>query len=602
MRIMPDTVADLSIQSQNLKIIMSDINQTSGIKSENTSTLEEMIELLRKMGADESKIATNMTAFQSQVSAFGEWIAGMAKQPLELDYILIQPESVELPRADANFFQSLIYEIKKFFASFFADYDSISAGEDDEKGYTGNLSVWTTSGREQAQIINTIIKNGFTNETGILVNLKLVAGGTLIPAILAGTAPDVTIDAMTPLEYAIRGAALPLNGFDTFEEVKTRFPESSFTQLSLYGEVFAIPVSMGVPVMFYRSDILADLGLTVSETWDDLMSMVPVFEHNKMQVGVLFDFQTFIFQNGARWWKDDGMRIAFDETPTLDAFETLCNYFTTNSLPIQFNGMNRMKMGEMPIFIGPYTTYNQIVVSAPEISGLWSFAECPGVLMKDENGNEYVDHTVAATSSGIIMPKTSRDRELSWDFIDWYTSKDPLVDFCNEMVALLGPSAKQAVANMEAFDSLPWSAKEREVLKNAFYNSKEIEVYPGDYIVARYYSFAFNAAYNEQKDPSDSLLEYVSLINAELSRKRKEFNLMVAEEWDAVKEFTGLDSYYDTTEGKKSWLNYAKENGIEDYREWMEDNGISAENYAEWARLSKNGETDKSYKDWVASE
>ena len=407
---------------------------------------------------------------------------------------------------------------------------------------------------------------------------------------------------MTPLEYAIRGAALPLNGFDTFDEVKTRFPESSFTQLSLYGEVFAIPVSMGVPVMFYRSDILADLGLSVPETWDDLMSMVPVFEHNKMQVGVLFDFQTFIFQNEARWWKDDGMRPAFDETATLDAFEKLCNYFTNNSLPIQFNGMTRMKMGEMPIFIGPYTTYNTIVVSAPEISGLWSFAEVPGVKRIDADGNEYVDHTVAATSSGIIMPKTARDRELSWDFIDWYTSKDPQVDFCNEMVALLGPSAKQAVANMEAFDSLPWSAKERAVLKNAFNNSKEIEVYPGDYIVARYYNFAFNAAYNEQKDPSDSLLEYVSLINSELSRKRREFNLMVAEEWDAVKEFTGLDSYYDTTEGKKSWLNYAKENGIEDYREWMEDNGLSAENYAEWARLTKAGEITQSYKDWLASD
>ncbi len=600
MRIMPDTVADLSIQSQNLKIIMSNINQTSGIKSENTSSLEEMIELLRKMGADETKIAANMTSFQSQVSSFGEWIANMAKQPLELDYILIQPESEELPDADANFFQSFIYEVKKFFASFFADYDSITDDTGD-KSYAGELTVWTTSGREQAQIMNTIIKNGFTSKTDVLVNLKLVAGGTLIPAILAGTAPDVTIDAMTPLEYAIRGAALPLNDYDTFDEVMARFPESAVTQLSLYGEVFAVPVNMGVPVMFYRSDILADLGLSVPETWDDLMSMVPVFQFNKMEVGVPFDFQTFIFQNDARWWKDDGMRIAFDETPTLDAFETICNYFTQYSLPVQFNGITRMKMGEMPIFIGPYNTYNTLVVSAPEISGLWAFAQVPGVKRIDENGNEYVDHTVAATSSGIIMPRTARDRELAWDFMDWYTDKDPQIDFCNEMVALLGPSAKQAVANKEAFNSLPWTAKEREVLRSAFDTSKEIEVYPGDYIVARYYNFAFNKAYNEKKDPSDSLLEYVTLINTELSRKRKEFGLMVAEEWDAVKEFTGLDSYYDTTEGKRSWLNYAKENGIDDYQAWMEDNGISAENYTEWVRATKSNETDLSYKDWINS-
>ena len=74
---------------------------------------------------------------------------------------------------------------------------------------------------------------------------------------------------------------------------------------------------------------------------------------------------------------------------------------------------------------------------------------------------------------------------------------------------------------------------------------------------------------------------------------------MVAEEWDAIKEYTGLDSYFDTTDGKKSWLDYAAENGIEDYQSWMSDHGISADNFVEWSKLRKDGETDLSYKDWV---
>ena len=75
---------------------------------------------------------------------------------------------------------------------------------------------------------------------------------------------------------------------------------------------------------------------------------------------------------------------------------------------------------------------------------------------------------------------------------------------------------------------------------------------------------------------------------------------MVAEEWDAVKEYTGLDSYYDTTDGKRSWLEYAEENGIDDYKEWMSDHGITEDNYVEWTKAVKNGATDKSYKDWLA--
>jgi len=185
--------------------------------------------------------------------------------------------------------------------------------------------------------------------------------------------------------------------------------------------------------------------------------------------------------------------------------------------------------------------------------------------------------------------------------MDWYTSKDPQVQYCNDMVALLGPSAKQAVANIEAFESLPFTSHEREVLLNAFKNAKELEVYPGDYMVVRYFNFAFNAANTQGEDPSDALQSRVDPINAELSRKRKEFGLMTAEEWDGVKEYTGLDSYYDTSDGKKSWLNYAKENGIDDYKEWMSDHGITEENFVEWNKLYKNGETSLSYKDWINS-
>lgn len=600
MRIMPDTVADLSYQSQNLKIIMSNINQTSGIKSDATGTLEKMIELLRKMGSEESKIASNLNELQNQLMTYGEWIANMTVQPLEMDYILIQPASAELPDADAGFFKSFLYEVKKFFASFFANYDSVGDDEDGE-GYVGTLEAWTASGREQAQVINNIIKNGFTSEQNIAVNLKLTAEGTLLPSIIAGIGPDISIDATTPLELALRGAVLKMNDFDTFDEVLKRFPESAMTQLSLYGDVFAMPIQMGVPVMFYRTDILADLGLKVPETWDELMSMVPVLQFNKMDIGVTFEFTSFVFQSGANWWKDDGMRTAFDETATLDAFETMTNYFTQYSLPLQFNAINRMRNGEMPIFLGAYMNYNYLVVSAPEISGLWSFTEIPGVERFDENGNRYVDHTAAATSSGILMPKTVKNKELAWDFVDWYTDKDAQLQYCNDMVAILGPSGKQPVANIEAFQSLPWTSSEREVFLNAFEHAKEVAVYPGDYMVTRYFNMAFNAAYNEGDDPSDALLERVPLINAELTRKRKEFGYMVGEEWDAVKEYTGLDSYYDTTDGKKSWFEYAKENGIEDYKEWMDDHGITPENYVEWSKLVKNNGTDKSYKDWLAS-
>ena len=53
--------------------------------------------------------------------------------------------------------------------------------------------------------------------------------------------------------------------------------------------------------------------------------------------------------------------------------------------------------------------------------------------------------------------------------------------------------------------------------------------YPGSYILARYTSFAFLNAYNNNADPVDSLLNYINTINKEINRKRTEFNLETLE-------------------------------------------------------------------------
>lgn len=591
-RIMPETIADLSYQSQNLNAIIRMIASTSGIKSENTGTLATMVELLRKMGSNESKIASNLDSLAEQISSLGEWVNDMLMQPLMFDYIVIQPASAELPRATDGFLKSAGYEIQKFFASFFSDYDAI-IDEESETGYDGELVCWISSGREQARIINDLIKDGFTKKENINVTLKLTAQNTLLPSILAGAAPDVCADGTLPLDMAVRGALVPLDGFDTFKEVEKRFAESAWSTQRLYDKTYGLPINQTFAVMFYRTDILADLGMEVPKTWDDLMSMVPVLQFNNMDVGIAAEFATFVFQNDGVYWEDGGMRTGLDNPKSLEALETLCEFFTQYSLPIAFNGPNRMKRGEMPLFIGEYTTYNTLVVSAPEIAGLWQIAEIPGFKRVDEDGNEYIDNRVASTSRGIIMPKGTKNQELAWRFMDWFTDKDYQVNYSNEMASILGPSAKQPVANLDAFEALPWTAQEKEVLVNALEKSVGVETYPGDYFVMRYLNFMFNRAYAEKEDPSDMMQEYAATINKELSRKRKEFSLMIAEEWDAVKEYTGLETYND-------WMKYAKDNNIEDYKDWMSEAGISADNYDEWSHQTREGETTLDYKAWVA--
>ena len=102
------------------------------------------------------------------------------------------------------------------------------------------------------------------------------------------------------------------------------------------------------------------------------------------------------------------------------------------------------------------------------------------------------------------------------------------------MMALLGPSAKQAVANIEALAELPWSEKEYKTIQTCLNDTAAVEQYPGSYYIGRYTGFAFAAAYNEGADPSDSLLEYIDSINKELSRKRKEYYLPYLEDGEVI--------------------------------------------------------------------
>ena len=611
-RIMPDVIGDMAVQADILYTLVDYITETAGIKSETTSTLEQAAVVIERMSEDEKEIAANLGSMKSYISSLGTWLADMSAQFLEVDYFKIVPTGTERDKAEAGFWSSMWFELRKFAASFFANYDSFSVdGEEIE-----TITVWTSAGRDQAQITKNLIDNGFTNNKNIpedercAVSLKLTAGGALLPSILAGVGPDVSIDATSPMEMAIRGAIMPLNHHDTFEEVMSRFSDAARTPLTLYGTTYAVPVSQGFSMMFIRNDILTELGLEIPETWDELMSLVPVLQFNNMEIGMSQDFAVFLYQSGGQYWKNEGMATNLDDHMTLDAFEYMCNLFTQYSLPTAYDAQNRFKTGEMPIIISSYVLYNTLTVFAPEIAGLWQFYQIPGTeRVNEETGETYIDHTAISSISGVIIPKGCKNEDLAWNFMDWYSDKDFNVDYCNEMVALLGPSGKTTPANIEALAELPWTDAEYKVLETCIKDTVAIEPYPGDYFIGRFTGFAFAAAYNEGADPSGSLLEYIDSINKELSRKRKEFELMLNEDWKAIQAYMGFETFEDW---KTYWEEEAKKPDddmigyIQDredvkysYVDWMEEQGISAESYEKYARELKHGDTDLSYKEWL---
>ena len=550
MRVMPDTLADLVDQAQELYSIVAYIEELNG-KSDLTTTITQIADLADKMGRDEDKVAVNLTTLKSNLGTLGSWVINMASQPMGIDYILIQSPDTKLERANSNFFESTVYEFRKFLASFYVDYNALSSTGETVSGEP--VEVWTSSSREKAQIIKNLIDSKFSKENNIPVTLKLVSAGTLLPSVLAGIGPDIALEGMTNtaaalltststspeagsiIDYAIRGAVLELQDFDGFDEVVQRFNPTSFEPVSLYGKTYGIPVSFSFNMMFYRTDILADLGLEIPKTWDELLSLIPVLQFNNMEVGLSADiggFATFIYQNGGQFWADDGMRVNFDDNRCLESFEQLCNMFTQYSLPLTYDSQNRFRTGELPLYIGDYLSYNNIIIFATELAGRWSFGSIPGTIQEDGT----IDSTTVGSSDAVIMLRGCNVQDEAWEFMKWYSDKDYQVEYANELVTVLGEAAKNNPANLEAIEELSWTKDEYDALMEQAQHVVCLKQYPGSYFISRYVTFGIQNAYNEGADPVESLLGYLNSINKEITRKRAEFGYETLETGQTLAE------------------------------------------------------------------
>ena len=183
----------------------------------------------------------------------------------------------------------------------------------------------------------------------------------------------------------------------------------------------------------------------------------------------------------------------------------------------------------MPIGIAPYSTYNTLMVSAPEIRGLWDFTVIPGTERVDENGNTYIDRSDFITGSATMMI-TTEDQELkdkSWEFMKWWAQPDTQIRFGREIEALLGSSARYATANRDAFSNLSWSMDDIAVLNEQWDQTRGIREVPGGYFTGRHISNAIRKSINEKADSRETIIDYSIKIDEEIEKKRREFGMPV---------------------------------------------------------------------------
>ncbi len=539
---LPDLNRELVDTRDILDEALYQLEEVAGKNSDKKAVLLTMRDQLNDLIEDEEFFVRVIKAYKINVRALGNWITQVISQPLQVDKINIYSPDVTIDYDNTGFFAKCGFEIQRLYYSFVIDYNRI--GSVTEGKENAALTLWVGSGRDQANVIKALIDENFTSQTGIGVNVQLVDMSTLLKASLVGEGPDVAIQVAntngaagavlntgndTPVNYGIRNAVLDLTQFSDLSEVLERFPKAAATQFAFDEAVYALPETITYPVMFYRKDILAEIGLEIPETWDDVKVAMTVLAKNQMEFGMLPTEQLFasiLYQSGGSYYTEDAKASALDTDVAVNVFKTFCEYYTDYKLDKDTSAEERFRTGECPIIIADYTVYNNFAVSAPDIAGLWSFTQIPGTKQADGS----VDHSTASTGlASMIMADTENPKE-SWEFLKWWTSKDTQTQYGREMESLMGSAARVPTANYEAFLNMPWPVDDFESLQTSMEWAKGIPQVPGGYYSWRNVYNAFFMVVNniDTSLPREELMEKIIYVNAEIAYKREELELDTA--------------------------------------------------------------------------
>ena len=538
-RNLPELEGQLIQVRQELDGAIANLLELIGNNSDKEAVLITMRDQLDELIYDQERFTEVLAAYKVNVRATANWITQVISQPLQLDRLYVYSPGSEIRVEKIGFWAGLWHEICRLFYSFVIDYNQIgNVSKEDSSAIT----LWIGTGRDQANVIKSMIDATFTPQTGINVNVQLVDMNTLLRATLAGQGPDVAIQVPntngaagavlnsgndSAVNYGIRNAVVDLTRFSDYGQVVERFSESALVQLGFHGAAYGLPETQTFPMMFYRKDILMELGLEVPQTWDDVKVAMTVLAKNQMEFGMLPSEQVFamlLYQNGGAYYNQDGSRSALDSDQAINSFKQYCEYYTDYKLDKETSVDQRFRTGECPIIIADYTLYNNLQVSAPDIDGLWSIAPVPGTRKADGT----IDRSVGSTGLTSLIMSATTEPDACWEFLKWWTSDDVQTNFGYEMESLQGKAGRVPTANLEAFQKLAWKATDMDALLEQYRWVKGIPQVPGGYYSWRNVNNAFYTVTTDTDfaSPREELMDKVVLINEELHYKWDEFALI----------------------------------------------------------------------------
>ncbi len=489
------------------------------------ATIDNMIRAMQDMYDNPYTAQKYVKTYYDSYTSLCALVTDIAKLPLDLDQIILgSPEKEGYDFEMAGWWAKTKYSFERFLVSFMDDYKYKTESAD---GKT-TLTLWVTWGRDQTQILTSLVKDTFEAEhPDINVNIQIV-GATLIQAILAGSGPDLLIGQTRtePVNYGMRGALYPLSEFEDYDEVISRYQKGADNPYKLNGVSYGIPDTQNFSIMFYRTDIFEEMGVKVPKTWDEFKEVAALFQRQNLSAGLptgantVNTYATRLMQKGLPVYTEN-QRTNFLSGEAVQTFVEWTEYYTDLGFLKAYDFYNRFRAGTIPIGVADYTQYTLFSQAAPEIVGKWDITVMPGTVREDGT----VSHVQADTGTSCVIPNISKHKEEAWEFLKWWTSDNSQYRYSVMIEAILGDTGRRATANVEAFKKLSWESDHLDTLLEAWSYVEGLQEVPGGYYVDRSVMQAFQNVVNISENPKDMIFKWAKIADQEIERKRGEYGL-----------------------------------------------------------------------------
>jgi multiple sugar transport system substrate-binding protein len=166
---------------------------------------------------------------------------------------------------------------------------------------------------------------------------------SLISTTIVGDGPDIVrVHHKYSVEFGELGGLYPLDDFPDFPAVKERIFDNVWELVEYDGKHYGLPVTMLPFILAVNTDIMAQKGLEVPETWEEMLALGPEFAGTGVDLftmpgGVNLDtayrFLPLLYKAGGRVFNDDWSQAAFNGPAGLAALEFLIKMKTKGYMP-----------------------------------------------------------------------------------------------------------------------------------------------------------------------------------------------------------------------------------------------------------------------------